>query len=82
MSENIATVSVNTESISGYGENLYLVSSLQLEEHDVTAELWRGNSEDHALDQVYEHMMESHGVEEEEISDAFSFEVKFVGTIN
>jgi hypothetical protein len=82
MSQSNTTVAIITESISGQGENLYVVSSVQLEESDVTVELWRGDSEDHVLDQVYEHMMERDEVEEEEISDAFSFEVKFVGKVS
>jgi hypothetical protein len=82
MSQSNTTVAIITESISGQGENLYVVSSVQLEESDVTVELWRGDSEDHVLDQVYEHMMERDEVEEEDISEAFSFEVKFVGKVS
>ena len=79
MSQNSAIIATIAEPISGQGKNLYVVSSLQLEESDVTVEMWRGNSEDHVLDQVYEHMMKRDEVEEAEISEAFDFLIKLVG---
>ena len=85
MSKNNAIVVTISEPVFGQGENLYVVSSVQLEDRDYVSvdsvEMWRGNSEDHVIDQVFEYMMERDEVTEEEISEAFSFEVKFVGKI-
>jgi hypothetical protein len=79
MSQNSATIATIVEPISGEGPNLYIVSSTQLEDAETSVEMWRGNSEDHVLDQVYEHMMKMDEVEEAEISEAFYFLVKLVG---
>jgi hypothetical protein len=83
MSKNNAIVVTISEPVFGQGENLYVVSSVQLEDRDyVSVEMWEGNSEDHVIDQVFEYMMEKYEMEEEELSEAFSFEVKFVGKIS